>query len=1189
MSSPRSAFHATTPFVGRSVEYGWLEERLKVAASGRPQVVVIRGDAGIGKTRIVRELQATATRAGLRVWHGRAREDVALPYLAFEPLLAELAGGDPDRQSSPPDALRILVGSTSDADASSEPKAGADRQRLFQRIVQAVFERARAGPILVVLEDLHWADGASLDLLAHLTYAASDAPDALSLALVATVRPFEGSEQMGRILERIGREDPCHTLELAGLDEREVEAMIRACGVAEPSRQLVGRIAEVTLGNPLFVQEILHVLDREGALVERGGRWLARDDPAELCLPEHVAHAIASRMENLSAPCREVLVTAACFGEHFAVEDLEGFGGSQVSDLRRHLDEALRARVLASHGDRLQFAHPLMRQALYGSTSPFDRRRIHRRIATALEHLHADDLDVHVSRIAHHWIHGQERGDAEIVSRYACRAGDHALAIFAPGEAARFYEAALAVGDAPARLGERAPADLHLRAGMAHYRNMDAGPALEHFARAVGLFERTGDVAGLARALREQVRTRYTLAPVGYGTLIDVSELERALERLGDEEPALRGWILVTLTDVFMHGRRPNEAERCARRARAIGEKIADDRLVAAAAITLGTVHSQRLEARLALEACREGHRSALRSGDPWVEGWALQRMPLALVWLGRLEEAEATRQEASRVARRTGDWADHSIAMGTGAVLAGLRGDFAAVEREAHETMAMVRRSGYPWGGFVALSALYAARALRGKWEEARDALAILEEPGRVFEEGGPAARAIAAVGRLRLRALAQDFDLETREQLEGLSKVMQSVGPEVGTIGASCAFVEIADLLGDRALAEASLPALEVAEAGGVVFAGGGEFLLPRVQGVAAGLGGRWNAAEAYFERAVATALEAGARPDLARAELDRARMHIARGASGDRELASEELLRAIAILRELGMVPFLARATELARELGAPAQAAVDGTRRGPDEPTPRELQVLEAVARGRSGREIADELLLREVTVRRLTETLFGKLGVDGRTGATAYAFERGLALPTAARPRPLSRGGDAGLPRIIFVSDIEQSTALIQRLGDAAAQQLVHEHNRIVRACVRDHRGSEIQHTGDGFIVSFDSALRGVECAIEIQRELARRNRSVEESPLRVRIGLHAGTPLPEEGRFFGVAMNTAARICSRSAPAQILVSEAVRLLCEGSKFVFDAAGEASLKGIERPVALHRVVWDTGETQAHTQV
>jgi class 3 adenylate cyclase len=160
---------------------------------------------------------------------------------------------------------------------------------------------------------------------------------------------------------------------------------------------------------------------------------------------------------------------------------------------------------------------------------------------------------------------------------------------------------------------------------------------------------------------------------------------------------------------------------------------------------------------------------------------------------------------------------------------------------------------------------------------------------------------------------------------------------------------------------------------------------------------------------------------------------------------------------------------------------------------------------------------------------------------------------------------------------ILFTDIEDSTPTTLRLGDAGAQELVREHNAIVRDALRSHDGDEIKHTGDGIMASFASASHAVECAIDIQRALMRRNEEAA-SPLRVRIGLNAGEPVLEDRDLFGTAVQLAKRVCDAGEPDTILVTNVIRELCAGKGFMFRGRGAADLKGFDEPVRLFEVRW-----------
>jgi len=166
----------------------------------------------------------------------------------------------------------------------------------------------------------------------------------------------------------------------------------------------------------------------------------------------------------------------------------------------------------------------------------------------------------------------------------------------------------------------------------------------------------------------------------------------------------------------------------------------------------------------------------------------------------------------------------------------------------------------------------------------------------------------------------------------------------------------------------------------------------------------------------------------------------------------------------------------------------------------------------------------------------------------------------------------------GTVHTILFTDVEGSTALTQRLGDARAQEVLRRHNTIVRDALKFHHGSEIKHTGDGIMASFASASRALECAIAIQRALAQHNESNPHTPIRVRIGLNAGEPVAEEKDLFGTAVQLAARICAHAEPGGILAPIVVRELAAGKGFLFTDRGDVALRGFDEPVRLYEVRW-----------
>jgi class 3 adenylate cyclase len=171
----------------------------------------------------------------------------------------------------------------------------------------------------------------------------------------------------------------------------------------------------------------------------------------------------------------------------------------------------------------------------------------------------------------------------------------------------------------------------------------------------------------------------------------------------------------------------------------------------------------------------------------------------------------------------------------------------------------------------------------------------------------------------------------------------------------------------------------------------------------------------------------------------------------------------------------------------------------------------------------------------------------------------------------------SEAPEPGAFRTVLFTDVEGSTALTQRLGDARAREVLREHERMVREALKSHGGSEVKTMGDGFMTSFSSATKALECAIAMQRAFAQHNKSAEE-PILVRIGLNAGEPIAEDEDLFGTAVNLAARIAAQAQGGEILAANVVRELTAGKDFLYADRGDVALRGFEDPVRLYEVSW-----------
>ena len=423
----------------------------------------------------------------------------------------------------------------------------------------------------------------------------------------------KGGERLARLLARIQRENICHTFTLHGLDESAIHALLQSLGLQSPSYQLTATISQATHGNPLFIQEVFHHMVQQEVLEERGGYVMTTASPADLRLPEEVTSTISARIQGLSEGCRRVLTLAALLGDRISPHILEVVGGMREEALLDILEEGIHQHLLLSEGQDLQFAHPLIRHVFYHTPSAARRQRFHQQIAQTLEQMYADSRDAHLREIAHHFIRAGPAAAPETIVTYARGAGDQAFTAAAWGDAAQYYEAALSAAESIAHFPVRDQAELHYRAGLARYWDMDAGPALDHYEKAILAYRFAGDIRGVARALMEQTRTRYTLSSVPLGTLVDIQPLEAALEALGERETELHGSILTVMSGAYSTARQQDKARELAQHALEIGQRLQDDRLQAYAYFVLGVAQSRSLHAQEGVEC----YRKALALGPP--------------------------------------------------------------------------------------------------------------------------------------------------------------------------------------------------------------------------------------------------------------------------------------------------------------------------------------------------------------------------------------------------------------------------------------------------------------------------------------------------------------------------------------------------------------------------------------------
>ena len=982
----------TAPLIGRDEEIARLAGMLERARGGEARAVLLAGDAGVGKTRVLDEVAGRAARAGMTVLTGHCVDlgDVGLPYLPFTEVLGALAADERfadalsrhpvvDRlRGAGPDPVRDEGGLATRSDS------GGGRLRLFEGMAGLLADLSEIAPLLLVLEDLHWADQSSRDLLRFLLSRgilqrpAGGAPTH-RLAVFASYRAddLHRRHPLRPLLAELVRLPAVERLELRPMADAEVTRLVRALQERPLPEATVRGIVERAEGNAFYAEELLAATDTEA-----GG------------VPSGLADVLLIRIEQLSDTAQQVLRTAAVAGRRVEHDLLREAVGLPEDELEAALREAIGRQLLVpGDADTYAFRHALAREAVYADLLPGERARLHGAFARLLAG-RGHPAESAAER-AHHYRESHDLAEALAAS---LEAAEHAGRVGAPAEELRHLETALdlwASVDPAARPAgdgiDRVTLTLRASAAAAH-----AGDS--H--RAVSLTRAA--LAGIGQDTDSELaaRVRYTLA----GNLMSVDSLTAAFAYSSEAlamipaEPPTRTWVWAAATHVMAarHIGDDETALRVAHQALGVAEqlRVADaqaDLLISLAILEGGG--RRTVEGRERLKEARE---LARRAGNAPVEMRALFNLAVGCFEAGDLEGCLPWVTEGLERARRAGLLSSpyplemrylHLLALYT-------LGRWDECVRAAAADADVLPST----GGYATGPALYVALA-RGDMGAVERARVLLEGP---FDWMATLVAGIALTEAAVLRG-------EPEAAVERARATVAALTDEAGHLPyASVRF--------------ATLALTAVADAAMELRASGGEWHrwkdtadelveLAR-QSALHGEDGTPQGPEgmAWLARAEAEWLRAVSGPDAAAWEkavtafgfgdvYERVRCQVrfaeALLAAERREEAAVQAREARAVAERLGTAPLLERIDGLIRR-GRLATAPSDGER--PSPLTAREQDVLRLLARGRSNRQIGEELFITGKTASVHVSNILAKLGASSRTEAVAIAYRQGLITP-----------------------------------------------------------------------------------------------------------------------------------------------------------------------------------------------
>jgi hypothetical protein len=526
-----------------------LDELARRAELGEHFQVLIGGEPGIGKTRLAALLAEQMHARGTTVLFGQCHEGLTAPFQPWREALGQFVARADARvlrgyvENHGGELVRLtprLARRIPELPAPVRTDPDTERSLMFAAVLGLVETAIALGPLLIVLDDPHWADAPSLALLDYVNAAAPG-----GLLLVGTFRHTELAPSHARLLTAPGASRATERIALQGLGEEDVAELVNVSPRHEPDetgRFLAGLVQRQTRGNAFFVWEVLRHLAESGVIInDTDGRWVIADSLASIDLPDSVRLVVRRRIERLGSDSAHALATAAVIGSEFDLDLLARVEGIDEDILLDLLEQALAAALLDEdprEPGRFRFAHAVVEQALYAELTSARQARVHRRVAEALEYQGEPERSGRIEALAHHWSRTGRREDLPLAREYSRRAGERALEGLAPDAALAWFRRAARFHELVNDHDEAQRCSILIGLGDAQ-RQTGEPDHRETLLTAVEIAKALGDAERLTLAALANHRTWPSSGSFGPPDLERTAALEAAAEALGDRDPAL--------------------------------------------------------------------------------------------------------------------------------------------------------------------------------------------------------------------------------------------------------------------------------------------------------------------------------------------------------------------------------------------------------------------------------------------------------------------------------------------------------------------------------------------------------------------------------------------------------------------------------------------------------------------------
>jgi DNA-binding CsgD family transcriptional regulator/tetratricopeptide (TPR) repeat protein len=974
---------ARPALVGRSAEMDELVARLSRAAHVQGCAMFLVGEAGIGKTRLAREALVLARQQGFLVLEGSAYElEGRLAYApilaAFGPFLRHL---DSPRQarlvSGLPDLGRLFTDLRLPAPLPlGDP--GLEKTRLFEAVARLLERLTAEAPVLLFLDDLHWADPASIELLHYLTRSVADQ----SVLVLGTYRAEEidtarGLRQLLVSLRRAGQD---WELALARLEPAAVAELASGLLGSEAPGELLTLLNARAGGTPLFVEELIRSLIDADQLRKRGESWILSTD-LTLVLPPTIRDLILERLRHLNATERRVLDLIAISGgavSHAILQEVLGWDDEVLLKTVQRLSmTGIVVEDVGSADVTYTLTHPLIQKVAYDELPEMTRRQTHAAFAAALERLRPDDLD----HLARHYQSAGSQVDTLRALEVLLAAGERAYSLYANDQAARHFGTALGFMR-EGRRTELLPSVLE-RLGEAWERVGETAAAIAVWNEASTLYGRARNASATARLQR-----RLALAEWDLGHFDNAqAHLESGLRALTGSEPSEELAELLHVQVILLRRRGDlNGMSTAAQNLAALAERLGSRRVLAEAYLDQTRSYSADLDIVAAREVIQRGLTEAEVADEPLLVQRAHDILALYAYSLGEHSVARYHAMLSLALARQLGAPTLELYPRSRLVSVDLMAGKWDEALRESVEIVATARRLGFARGIAAALGQRALVQVYRGELDEAAACLAEAHDifgGGSMFDHNIFRQVAVAEMMLALERADAAGV-------MAALSRLNQMLTP-----------TDI-PLLGQALLAEAQVMVGKPEHALTIVQ----DFMAqaPPHNVFAAALGNRIKGlaqqALGHTTEALACLDQAGSAFTVVEMPFEAARAHLEWAtlvATNDTALAVAALQESLAVFERLGARRYVRRARRFLYKLGTRPRSTIHG-HSSTSPLSPREFEIVRLVAEDMTNAEIAEQLIISQRTVTTHLDRIYTRLGINSRTALVRYAIEAGLLPP-----------------------------------------------------------------------------------------------------------------------------------------------------------------------------------------------